>query len=105
MSGSSIRLGSEFKLEPPRNGLLRREDFCEERIAALAAEAKTHGIDAFLSKEEREKSLSEFMHGIEPGRDLWVFGYGSLMWNPAVVVSETRPALIFGLHRWFCLSL
>ncbi len=35
--------------------------------------------------------------------DLWVFGYGSLMWNPAVHVAEQRPARLAGYHRRFCL--
>jgi cation transport protein ChaC len=34
--------------------------------------------------------------------DLWVFGYGSLMWNPGFRHEESRPALLFGWHRRFC---
>jgi cation transport protein ChaC len=35
--------------------------------------------------------------------DLWVFGYGSLMWNPAIHFEERRRARLFGYHRRFCL--
>lgn len=35
--------------------------------------------------------------------DLWVFGYGSLMWKPEMEFAETRPALLNGWHRRFCL--
>jgi cation transport protein ChaC len=35
--------------------------------------------------------------------DLWVFGYGSLMWNPGFPHVEVRPALLRGYHRAFCI--
>ena len=37
------------------------------------------------------------------GHDLWVFGYGSLMWNPGFPYIDHRPALLKGWHRSFCL--
>ncbi len=40
-----------------------------------------------------------------PAQDLWVFGYGSLIWNPAFHYIEKRPALLHGWHRRFCLKL
>ena len=36
-------------------------------------------------------------------RPLWVFGYGSLMWNPGFAAPETRPARLHGWHRAFCI--
>ena len=36
------------------------------------------------------------------GADLWVFGYGSLMWRPGFDHDEVRPALLRGYHRAFC---
>jgi cation transport protein ChaC len=35
---------------------------------------------------------------------LWVFGYGSLLWNPGFTVAETRIARLHGWHRSFCMS-
>jgi cation transport protein ChaC len=35
-------------------------------------------------------------------QDLWVFGYGSLMWRPGFEFEERRPALLRGYHRDFC---
>lgn len=32
-------------------------------------------------------------------RDLWVFGYGSLLWRPELDFEERRPAQVFGWHR------
>src|SRR5271170_7091849 len=34
--------------------------------------------------------------------DLWVFGYGSLMWRPGFDVLERVPAKLIGMHRALC---
>jgi cation transport protein ChaC len=34
--------------------------------------------------------------------DLWVFGYGSLMWRPGFAYLERLPARLIGLHRALC---
>ena len=34
--------------------------------------------------------------------DLWVFGYGSLMWRPGFPFVERRPARLQGYHRALC---
>jgi len=34
---------------------------------------------------------------------VWVFAYGSLMWNPEMAFAETRSAVLHGYHRRFCL--
>ena len=56
-----------------------------------------------LSDEERAASLKETF-GDRLGReDIWVFGYGSLIWNPAIRFVERRLAQVVGWHRQFCL--
>ncbi len=35
--------------------------------------------------------------------DLWVFGYGSLMWRPGFEFEEQSPALVRGYHRSLCI--
>jgi cation transport protein ChaC len=37
-----------------------------------------------------------------PGGDLWVFGYGSLMWRPGFVFEEQVQARLIGAHRALC---
>lgn len=39
-----------------------------------------------------------------PGRDLWIFTYGSLMWQPGFTYEEAAAALLRGWHRSFCLK-
>ena len=34
--------------------------------------------------------------------DLWVFGYGSLMWRPGFAFLDRVPARLIGLHRALC---
>lgn len=36
-------------------------------------------------------------------QELWVFGYGSLMWNPGFPFAEKTPARIHGWHRELCI--
>lgn len=38
-----------------------------------------------------------------PQGELWVFGYGSLMWNPEFAHDHACAALLRGYHRAFCL--
>ncbi|MBO0347090.1 gamma-glutamylcyclotransferase [Roseibium sp. CAU 1637] len=34
--------------------------------------------------------------------NFWVFGYGSLMWNPGFATLSAEPALLRGAHRSLC---
>lgn len=45
--------------------------------------------------------LPDFDH--PAGQDLWVFAYGSLMWNPGFDFVERREGLLRGWHRGFCI--
>lgn len=36
---------------------------------------------------------------------VWLFGYGSLLWNPCVAIAERRLARLHGFHRDFKLKL
>jgi glutathione-specific gamma-glutamylcyclotransferase len=35
--------------------------------------------------------------------ELWIFAYGSLMWDPCFAYGEAQPALLRGYHRSFCI--
>ena len=40
-----------------------------------------------------------------PAGDLWVFGYGSLLWKPGFEFAESRRATVRGWHRSFCIRV
>jgi cation transport protein ChaC len=54
-----------------------------------------------LSPQQLERSLQEALRR-RPGRgDLWLFAYGSLVWNPQLRYRARHPALLRGWHRSF----
>ena len=68
-----------------------------------AARARDGAQSAVLSDEELRASRRAFIPDDYQGGDIWVFGYGSLIANPVVDFSESRPAKIYGYHRRFCM--
>ncbi|MGH8722571.1 MAG: gamma-glutamylcyclotransferase, partial [Burkholderiales bacterium] len=62
------------------------------------------GPDArYATDAERSAQVREILQcAPRPGR-IWVFAFGSLMWNPAFHFAERRTARIYGFHRQFCL--
>ena len=40
----------------------------------------------------------------EPKGELWIFGYGSLIWNPGFDFAERVVARLDGWHRSFCMT-
>lgn len=57
------------------------------------------------SAEQRAASLDDTLRLRPDASPVWVFGYGSLMWNPVFEAEEVRPARLHGWHRAFCLRL
>lgn len=58
-----------------------------------------------LTEEERAASLARTLAQRPPGDGgVWLFAYGSLIWNPALRYDDRRVARIQGWHRRFCLS-
>jgi len=64
---------------------------------------RSHPGVPVLSDAEQEASLRGILDRHEPGADVWLFGYGSLVWNPIVHHEERRVARLHGFHRSFCL--
>jgi len=60
------------------------------------------GEMSLMDEAEYEASRRVILdHAAETG-ELWVFGYGSLIWNPLVEVADRRPARLPGHARRFC---
>ena len=66
--------------------------------------ARSNPALRLLTEAERAQSLRETLAARPPGEPVWVFGYGSLIWNPSVLFEERRTATVLGWHRAFCLS-
>jgi len=58
-----------------------------------------------MKDEDYDGLLSEVLTGAEPKEDIWLFAYGSLIWNPACASVEHQPAEVLGWHRSFCFKL
>ncbi len=56
-----------------------------------------------LTAAEREASLASVLAARPEGAAPSVFGYGSLLWNPAIHVAGRRHVVAQGWHRSFCL--
>jgi cation transport protein ChaC len=57
----------------------------------------------YLSDEQRHASLRKSLENWSGDCDLWVYGYGSLIWNPEFDFSEQRLGTLRGHHRSLCL--
>jgi cation transport protein ChaC len=55
------------------------------------------------TEKERLASLAAALKDWRPGQDLWIFGYGSLIWRPEFEYIEQRAASLEGYHRSLCL--
>ncbi len=48
-------------------------------------------------------SPTTLLQELSPAEDLWVFAYGSLMWDPGFPFTEQRLGVLRGYHRRFCI--
>ena len=57
-----------------------------------------------MNSEELSNSVKQILKGVNLEKGVWVFGYGSLMWNPDIKLSEKRTGTVTGYHRSLCLK-
>ena len=57
-----------------------------------------------MTDEDFAVAVAQILASAWPG-PVWVFGYGSLLWNPGFAFEERRPARLRGWHRAFCMQL
>ena len=68
-----------------------------------AREARAAGIVRVMSDEAREASRRTLLDQHRPNQDLWIFAYGSLIWNPQFHYREALPCRAYGYRRAFCM--
>lgn len=85
--------------------LIDREFLRSGGLSQALAQAERDGLLRLTTEQERRASRDRVLAGgWQPGNDIWVFAYGSLMWNPAFHFTESRTATVHGYHRRFCLN-
>ena len=76
----------------------------EDRVSAVPRRPLKRLMDH--SHDERHTPAHAHRHYSKlnlPPDDLWLFAYGSLMWDPGIPYVNWAPALIFGYHRALCI--
>lgn len=78
------------------------------RMARLVPPDTTGSIVMPGYEPATDEDFQQFTRDILASRDasgeVWVFGYGSLIWKPASEFVEIRTGLLRGWHRSFCLG-
>lgn len=73
-----------------------RASLCSTPVAASLLPEEV--LEGSLQRTLASRPDSPAMNG-----DVWVFGYGSLIWNPMVVHTERQLGTVHGYHRGFYL--
>jgi cation transport protein ChaC len=73
-------------------------------FADLDRVAREYGYPENWRLTDAEREATRAGVRTRNGRDLWVFAYGSLMWDPGIHIVEIRTATLAGFHRRFCLK-
>lgn len=91
------------KITPPDASEMR---FGQDRFKELEEQALAEGWpdDWCMDHGAREANRQGVLAG-RMKRDLWIFGYGSLIWDPGVQVDEYRYAALPGWRRRFCMQI
>lgn len=81
--------------------VITRDSILDGTIRRLVEQS---GDDGRLMTDQERKQIVENMIETAPSlNSMWVFGYGSLIWNPALYFTEKKRGTVHGYHRRFCL--
>jgi len=78
----------------------------EAAVRDMMTFAESHGVTLRPPDEGHrlyDECLAEHARHAA-GEDLWIFAYGSLMWNPVFDVKQRSRATLHGHVRSFCLD-
>lgn len=87
--------------KPATSPLLCRDDL--ERNMLRQGLEHTSIAEHLLSEEELEASLQAALASTHRQPDVWLFAYGSLVWNPVIESDRRVVVTAHGYHRSFCL--
>jgi cation transport protein ChaC len=80
---------------------LCREDLVDNVLRRSLEHSSLAG--QLLSEDALEASLQAALSSPHREADVWLFAYGSLVWNPVFEFDERLVATVHGYHRSFCL--
>ena len=90
-----------MSVRPTQQGITR-ENLENWHVAVLARERD--GAEASIASEDQLLESRRLLIADDfDFSDFWVFGYGSLIYNPIIEHSQRAIATIFGYHRRLCL--
>ncbi|MEC7086325.1 MAG: gamma-glutamylcyclotransferase, partial [SAR324 cluster bacterium] len=74
----------------------------EQEIEGWATGEQAESIRNY-SMDQLKKDVREMLKSVDCQSGIWIFGYGSLMWNPDVRYSKIDTGMLLGYHRRLCL--
>lgn len=78
-------------------------DMLENGLVQKLAMDRDGENSTVLTEEELIASRRSYIDDDYNGPDIWVFGYGSLIWNPLITFEEKQFGRLYGYHKRFCL--
>ena len=84
----------------PEENKLSRQAILDGHIRRLAESRP--GAIRLMSDEDRALAVQEALSQAPSPDEVWIFAYGSLIWNPAIHFAEREKVLVDGFHRSFC---
>ncbi|MFK7867470.1 MAG: gamma-glutamylcyclotransferase [Alphaproteobacteria bacterium] len=96
----------DIKNHPDHNAAhYGRDEIKQGLFQTIAADIASTGLMQPLTQQQREESLANFLAARpQSAHQIWVFAYGSLIWNPGFDYVTSDQAMIYGYHRKFCLK-
>ena len=104
-------------MKPEEDPFRHHPELRDKITDPLTSFFRTFRVESILEKHPELEWVGEFLHTDDereqsrlealkdhPDEDLWVFAYGSLMWDPAFKFSEVRRAKVPDYSRRFILK-
>lgn len=83
---------------------LSREHLVNGMFNKMAAEHAGDDGPQPLTEQELSDSMQSLLKDSPAKNHVWVFGYGSLIWNPIFHHDQQHRATLYGYRRKFCLK-
>lgn len=79
---------------------LNRQSILDGHIRRMAESSP--GAIRLMTDEDRALSMEKALAQAPSLDEVWIFAYGSLIWNPAIHYADREKVIVEGFHRSFC---